>query len=181
MIRYMSAEDRREVLLTYGRMFNLQVFIETGTNTGDTPWALMHAFVDLYTIELDETLFQDANNRFVQQPNVHVIHGDSTYVLPQILAKINVPALVWLDGHHSGGATARGDLDTPVVQELEALFADTRKHVILVDDARIFKGQPEHDDEPHYHDYPSCEWVQEQAEANGYDYLLLDDIIRLTP
>lgn len=180
-IRYMSAEERRTVLLEYGQRFDLRVFIETGTNTGDTPWALKGSFDDLFTIELDDRLHRAAVRRFLNDPHVHVLQGDSTDVLPEVLNIVKGPALVWLDGHHSGPGTAHGALDTPVVQELETLFNDSRKHVILVDDARIFDGQPEHNDEPHYHDYPSVEWIAEQADIHGYDFELKDDIIRLTP
>lgn len=180
-IIYMSADQRREVLRAYGHHYHLNVFIETGTNDGGTPWLLRDEFRELYTIELATKLWREAERRFAMFPHVHCLHGDSTTVLPQVLEAISEPALVWLDGHYSGGVTAHGDLDTPVKQELEALFADGRNHVILVDDARIFVGGPEHDDEPHYHDYPSIQWVKDTAEANGFDFVLKDDIMRLTP
>jgi hypothetical protein len=49
--------------------------------------------------------------------------------------------LYWLDGHHSAGNTGRGAKDTPIREELDAVFA--RGHpgdVILIDDARCFDG-----------------------------------------
>lgn len=180
-MRYMSAEERRAVLLEYGKKYRLEIFIETGTNTGDTPWALKDHFVDLYTIELDEKLYTAASERFKDLPQVRVLPGDSSYVLPNILNIVRGPALLWLDGHHSGPGTGRGEFDTPIVKELEAIFTDDRRHVILIDDARIFDGQPEHNDEPHYADYPSCEWIEDVAKSYGYDYELRDDIVRLTP
>lgn len=179
--RYLDASERREVLRHYGRSYGLDVFIETGTNTGDTPWALRFEFNQIYTIELDDKLYREAVNRLSPATNIEVLYGDSAEVLPYVLTRIDRPALVWLDGHHSGPGTARGALDTPVCQELEALFKDGRPHVILVDDARIFDGQPEHWDEPHYKDYPTLEWIHELANANDYDYMLKDDIVRLTP
>lgn len=179
--RFLEANERREVLRDYGVKYGLHTFIETGTNRGDTPWALRHNFDKLYTIELSEELYDAASARFRDSPMVQCVHGDSTERLPEVLPQFKGPALVWLDGHHSGPGTAHGTLDTPIVQELEALFADGRKHVILIDDARIFDGQPEHLDYPHYGDYPSCEWVEEQARAHGFDYELRDDIMRLTP
>lgn len=179
--RFLEADERRMVLREYGAKYNLRTFIETGTNRGDTPWFLKHNFERLYTIELSDELYEAAWKRLADAPNIMCLHGDSTERLPDALASFEGPALVWLDGHHSGPGTAHGKLDTPIVQELEALFADGRKHVILVDDARIFDGQPEHDDYPHYADYPSCEWVEEQARSHGFDYELRDDIMRLTP
>lgn len=178
---YLSAAQRREILRSYGRHYELNVFIETGTNDGGTPWLLKDDFRELYTIELAPQLWREALARFQDYQHVHCLLGDSTEVLPDVLANITEPALVWLDGHYSGGVTAHGALDTPVKQELEALFADGRNHVILVDDARIFEGEVEHFDYPHYHDYPSVQWVRELAEANGFDFLNEDDIMRITP
>lgn len=179
--RFLEADERRQILREYGQKYGVRVFVETGTNLGDTPWFLRNDFTKLYTIELSSELYNAAVDRFSGTPQVQVVQGDSTDLLPQVLASFEGPALVWLDGHHSGPGTAHGTLDTPVVQELEALFADGRSHIILVDDARIFDGQPEHNDEPHYGDYPSVEWVHDLARANGYDCELRDDIIRLTP
>lgn len=178
---FLEAKERREALRDYGRQYRMRVFIETGTHRGDTPWFLKHNFEQLYTIELDDALYEAAVERFRDAPQVTCLHGDSTEQLPHALTLFEGPALVWLDGHHSGPGTAHGKLDTPIVQELETLFADGRKHVILIDDARIFEGQPEHFDYPHYADYPSCEWVEELAKSHGYDYELVDDIMRLTP
>lgn len=177
----LEPDDRRRVLRDYGQRYNLRTFIETGTNRGDTPWFLKHNFEKLYTIELSDDLYEAAVDRFRDAPQIQAVHGDSTDRLPEILASFDGPALVWLDGHHSGPGTAHGNLDTPIVQELGALFADGRKHVILIDDARIFEGQPEHFEYPHYGDYPSCEWVEEQARAHGFEFEMSDDIMRLTP
>lgn len=180
-VRYMTAEERRVVLKQYGIKYGLRSFVETGTNTGETPWTLQHHFDELFTIELEPTLYKRAKERFRRVGKVTCLHGDSTDVLPEVLRRLQQPALFWLDGHHSGPGTAHGKLDTPVVQELEILFADGRRHVILVDDARIFDGQPEHNDEPHYHDYPTVEWVAELAAKHDFDCELKDDIIRITP
>ena len=51
------------------------------------------------------------------------------------------PALFWLDAHYSGPITARGVLDTPIVQELAAIRAHpVAGHVVLIDDMRDFTG-----------------------------------------
>lgn len=182
--RYMSADDRRKVIAKYGQDWHVDILIETGTNNGDTPITLKHQFKMIHTIELEPTLYRTARARLSNLKHVHCHEGDSTEVLPQILKRLNEPAVIWLDGHCSGPGTARGDFDTPVVQELEALFEAVdrgHRHVILVDDARIFAGQPEHNDEPHYADYPTLDWIEELALKHDYDYVLLDDIVRLTP
>jgi hypothetical protein len=176
MQRFLEAPERREILRQYGEKYRLKTFVETGTSTGDTPWYLKDSFEVLFTIELHEQLYLNALEKF-RGTRITALYGDSTVVLPKVLDSFDGPALVWLDGHHSGPGTAHGDRDTPVVQELEILFGDGRRHVILVDDARCF----EHFDYPHYADYPTCEWVEEIATAHDYDYELRDDIMRLTP
>lgn len=178
---FLPAEQRREILKQYGQDYGLDVFIETGTNEGQTPWALKDLFRCLFTIELSDDLFHYAVSMFRPYPHVTCLHGDSSVVLPQVLAMIDAPALVWLDGHYSGPGTAHGTLSTPIEKELTILFTDERAHVILVDDARIFKGEAEHDLHDHYTDYPSLQWIEDLAHDHDYDYLMKDDIVRLTP
>lgn len=176
---YLPAEVRREILRDVGREWGLTVFIETGTNDGGTPLFLKDDFAELHTIELGQRQWAAAQEMFRPYPHVHCWHGDSTDVLPKVLETIDAPALVWLDGHWSGGDTARGSVDTPVAAELKTLFADGRPHVILVDDARIFKGGQAWEEQ--FGDYPSIDWVRQLAEVHGYRFALLDDIMRLIP
>ena len=64
------------------------------------------------------------------------------------------PAVFWLDGHFSAGPTARADLDTPIVEELEAVLTHDRDdHVVLIDDARLFGTG----------DYPTIDQVRAQV------------------
>lgn len=178
---FLEAPERRKLLRDYGRQYKLRTFVETGTHLGETCWFLRDDFDRLFTIELFPEFYNNAVERF-RGTKVSPVFGDSAEMLAQVLGGFEGPALFWLDGHHSGPGTAHGAVKgTPVVEELETLFADPRKHVILVDDARVFKGQPENGDYPHYADYPTCEWVEEQARAHGYDYELRDDVMRLTP
>jgi len=46
--------------------YQLEIFIETGTFLGDTPWAFRNSFKEIYTIELSETLAKLALNRFAK-------------------------------------------------------------------------------------------------------------------
>lgn len=175
---FMPAAARREVLREYGKRHDLRIFIETGTNDGGTPWALKDDFDELHTIELGEHQWLAAVERFRPYPHVECSFGDSADVLPTILARIDQPALIWLDGHWSGGTTARGREDTPVLRELAAIFATGIPHVVLVDDARLFEGMPLHAEQPNW---PHIDEVRSLAKDHGYRYELTDDIIRLTP
>ncbi|MCZ7616643.1 MAG: hypothetical protein M5T52_24530 [Ignavibacteriaceae bacterium] len=79
---------------------------------------------------------------------MEIINGDSGKLLKQLVAKISDPAIFWLDGHYSGFETAKGDIETPIKQELGAILNSELNHIILIDDARLFIGQ---------NDYPTIE------------------------
>lgn len=68
-----------------------------------------------------------------------------------IVKEITSKAIFWLDGHYSGGITARGDKDCPIWEELKAIFSTNTEHIILIDDARLFIGE---------RDYPSLSGVK---------------------
>lgn len=118
------------------------VFIETGTYLGFTIERVKHLFQHVYTIELGLHLWQNAKAKFANDANVVVIHGDSGQALPAVLAAIgDQRALVWLDAHWSRGVTARGEIDTAVSAELDAIRdAGRRDHVLMVDDLADFTG-----------------------------------------
>ncbi len=120
-------------------MFHLRTFVETGTCFGDMVRGVLRDFDDIYSVELDSVLFMHAQARFRRHPHVRIISGDSAEVLGRLVPQLASPALFWLDGHYSGGVTAHGSEETPVLQELQHIFAGTAvEHVALVDDARCF-------------------------------------------
>jgi len=123
-----------------GQRFGLDTLVETGTYLGDTVATLRPRFRRVISIELSAQLAAAASERFTATPGVTILEGDSAQLLPSVLADLNGPALFWLDGHWSGGVTARGDVDSPVVAELEAVLSDRYQHVVLIDDARCFVG-----------------------------------------
>jgi hypothetical protein len=94
---------------------------------------------------------------------------------PEILAKINQPALFWLDGHYSSGITARGQQDTPIILELQAILsAKDLGHAIVIDDARDFGSAP---------DYPSLADVRSMILSRwpDRDIRISNDSIQITP
>lgn len=113
-------------------------FIETGSYHGDgIKMALDAGFSHIYSIEIAPRYIDYCKSRFSNHPNVTLLLGDSTYVLPELLKQIDAPATFWLDGHYSWG-TARGDLNSPILQELEAIREHPIKtHTILIDDIRL--------------------------------------------
>lgn len=130
-------------LRAYASRFGLKVLVETGTYLGDMVAAMEPDFDRIYSIELGADLHQRAVDRFRGCENVVLIHGDSGAELGQLLPQLAQPALFWLDGHYSAGATARGSKDTPIVDELgHILRSGDMGHVVIVDDAREFGADP---------------------------------------
>ena len=156
------------------KKFDLKVLVETGTYLGDMVEAQRNHFEKIYSIELSKKLFRRANKRFKLFPQITILNGDSGIVLNKLLPGIDMPALFWLDGHYSGGITAKGAKECPVPEELEAILKSDFYHIILIDDARLFNGT---------HDYPTLDQVKQICEKSGRNYSLTvkDDIIRLIP
>jgi hypothetical protein len=163
------------VLSAYRRRYGLFQFIETGTYFGETLAYMAHQkSVHATSIELNDAYYKAAEQRFGGYSNVTILHGDSGKLLPELVRQLQAPALFWLDGHYSGGETARANLETPISAELEAILQSTVKgHVILIDDARDFNGS---------HDYPHLDRLLETVRVSSiYDIEVSTDIIRLTP
>jgi hypothetical protein len=123
---------------------NANVFIETGTYLGVTTKRCAPFFKQVYTVELDQQLAEQAKQFLKSSHNVKVIQGDALEVLPKILEKKDIDdILVFLDGHFSGGITACGELPEPAIEELKIL-ANSQKKIaaIIIDDFRLFGTEP---------------------------------------
>jgi hypothetical protein len=119
-------------------------------------------------------LYRGAKERFANDSKVHLFLGDSASVLKELLPNIAARPLFWLDAHYSGGITARGTIDTPIVQELEVILALCPDCVVLIDDARLFDGS---------NSYPTLAELTRRVEGRAPRLLIevKDDIIRLHP
>jgi hypothetical protein len=140
---------KQRVLLEIAETYRTKTLVETGTYYGDMVAAMMPHFERIYSIELSDDLFAKAVKRFRHDPQVVLVHGDSGSAIEGIVASLDAPALFWLDGHYSGGETARGNLDTPVLAELAHVLAASLPHPIVIDDARLFGTDPNYPDLEH--------------------------------
>ncbi len=168
-------ERKHAVIRAHAERYAPKIFIETGTFMGDTLAAVRDRFERLYSIELSDSLFRRAKARFAGDPNILLAHGDSARALPRLLAHIDRPCLFWLDGHFSGGVTAKGEKSTPVIEELEGILSHpVRGHVILIDDARDFNGTD---------DYPGLEALRELVDASPghWRFEVREGIIAILP
>lgn len=166
---------KRRIVSGYARRFRPKYFVETGTYEAEMTWAQRKHFERIFTIEISSELHQRAVRRFRGYPHVEALHGDSGELLPVVLAKIDAPALFWLDAHYSEGITAYSGTETPIMQELELIFGHpVREHILMIDDARCFDGT---------HDYPTIREVRELILSHRPDwhFEVSVDIIRAHP
>lgn len=168
---------KREMHLEYAKRFGLRLFVETGTFKGDTVESMRPHFDRIYSIELADKFYDLAVKRFSGVRKIELFHGDSGKLMPDVVAKLDGPTLFWLDGHYSGGNTAKGELAAPVWPELKAIFAGMQHpFVVLIDDARCFRHVGSED-------YPAVSdieaWVAEQRPDLGVEVAM--DCIRIAP
>ena len=165
---------KHQTIRDYAERFNLRVFVETGTYFGDTIAAVMRSFDKLYSIELSRDIYEIARKRFVRMDKVTIIHGDSGVEINKVINWLDQPALFWLDSHFSGGVTARGNTNTPVIEELKQILrSPIEGHVIIIDDAHSFGTDP---------DYPSIEELCDLIRAlqPGIKIEVENNMIRIT-
>ena len=165
IVKQMAIEEFRN-------KFQTKILVETGTYLGDMVEAQRAHFEKIYSIELSEKLFNRAKKRFKNYSHITILQGDSGIVLNKLIPGIDQPALFWLDGHYSGGITAKAEKECPVREELETILKSSLPHIILIDDARLFNGTQ---------DYPTTEEIKSIIEKSGNSYSLevKDDIIRI--
>jgi SAM-dependent methyltransferase len=134
-----SALAKRHLLLAKLRSCNLNVVIETGTFLGDTTHFLAARGYSVVTIEVEPRLAAWARARFDGVANVRVVEGDSEQLMSGLIANLDQPALFYLDGHYSGGETGKGQHETPVVKEVEAILREAPSgSFVIIDDVRCF-------------------------------------------
>lgn len=130
------------IVKQYASKYSIKNFIETGTYLGSMVDASRDIFDKIYTIELDKILYKRAKKKFAKLKHISVFLGDSSLVLPTILKKIENPVLFWLDAHYSGGITTKGNLITPITEEVNSILRHkVKNHIILIDDASLFIGK----------------------------------------
>jgi hypothetical protein len=148
LLRFRLANPRPyskfRMIRSIARQTGARMLIETGTFRGITAERCSKVFERVFTIELDKDLAAKAATFLQPRRNVEVIQGDGLVELPRLLERAEVnDALIFLDGHYSGGITAQSDLPEPAVEELRILASFKPKiRAILIDDFRCFGQLP---------------------------------------
>ena len=112
-------------------------YIETGTYLGDGIKHVLNDYKIIHSIELSEKWYQHNVKQFKNNNNVKMYLGDSKKILPELLKTINEPITIYLDAHYSGGTTAFGEEEVPLLFELEVLKERKYDDIIIIDDCRL--------------------------------------------
>ena len=115
-------------------------------------WAADH-FAHVITVEYHVGRYNKCIRRAAKSSNIVVLCGDSRDYAGYILSLLTSPALIWLDAHWSGdlGYSKPERGECPVLEEIGAINADGKRHVIMIDDAHQFE-QPPNDEWPTFDD-----------------------------
>ncbi len=167
----LTARGKARTLIRYGTRNRIPTLIETGTYHGSTVAGCLRHFERIYTIELDDVLYEAARDRFSNEPTVTVIHGDSYTELSRLASEVTGPALFWLDAHYSSGDTAKGAYDPPLPWELRAIVDRAQPDVVLIDDARLMGVSP---------GYPTLDQIHNLVDERASNFEVRHDIIRIT-
>lgn len=132
--------------------FNIKAFVETGTAHAETALKVLNIFSSIYTVELADSLYQEANGKLAST-HARCYHNNSVDFLKMILPELGqAPIVYWLDAHWDGGSTAGVDEQCPLLNELEVINGrEGNNDFILIDDAHVFfspavlGGQETHD------------------------------------
>jgi hypothetical protein len=114
-----------------------RICIETGTYQAESTTQFARSFAAVHTIELSEQWYASSREKLSCYENVTCHHGDSADVLRDLLPKISEPAVFFLDAHYSGGSTALGKEQKPLLRELEPICARSQRDILIVDDLRL--------------------------------------------
>lgn len=116
--------------------------IEVGSYKGVTARRLSRIFDVVHTIEIDRDLHEQAKARCRDRKNIQLYLGDGAKLLGEVLEKVD-KAVLFLDGHFSGGATGHGDEPEPVLAEIDLIIPHLHRLVgVVVDDFRLFGVEP---------------------------------------
>jgi hypothetical protein len=138
-----SIRAKRRHLLRLARERGHRILVESGTYKGGTVRFCAPRMDRVISVELDPQLFEAARRRFADEPGVEILHGDATEVIPDVVSRLTEPPLIWLDGHFSGGETARGEVVEPALAILDRLSSRPPGSTIVVDDLRLFGLAPD--------------------------------------
>jgi hypothetical protein len=129
-----SVRAKRRHLLRLARERGHRILVESGTYKGGTVRFCAPRMDRVISVELDPQLFDAARRRFKTEPGVQIL---------EVVSQLTEPPLIWLDGHYSGGETARGEVVEPALAILDRLTTRPPRSTVVIDDLRLFGLAPD--------------------------------------
>lgn len=116
--------------------YGTTIFVETGTFRGDgVNKALTLGYDEIYSIELDKKRYKPLAQKFEDDDEVTLIHGNSEKEFPKLMDKINKRCTIFLDAHYCGDDGEKADKWSPIREELNYLKTHPIKnHTIILGD-----------------------------------------------
>jgi hypothetical protein len=116
-----------------------RIFFETGTYMGDSVQdAIDLGFETIISVEIEPHFFDENYKRFMpldiwgprptEIPELYLYKGDSSIMMPELLQKVDRPALFWLDAHRNG-------YESPIKHEIKHILNHKiDNHTVIIDD-----------------------------------------------
>lgn len=124
---------RRRILFDLLYYFPINTIVETGTYYGTTTALFAATSLPIYTVESHPRYFSSAKLRFLfNRSKVHLYKGDSRSFLRNLSQDSSVSkedVFFYLDAHWSE--------DLPLREELEIIFANWKRPIIMIDDFQV--------------------------------------------
>ena len=148
-------------------------WIETGTYLGDTTRFLAKTFPStiITSLEPDFTLFSFNKSRLSKFHNIKLVNSTSENSLSDIVSNETGTVNFWLDGHFSGDITFKGQIYSPILEELNIIERNISrlKVCVFIDDIRDFTGDEQTG-------YPSKNKLVDWANRNNCEWHIEMDI-----
>ena len=154
-------------------------YIETGTYLGNGIKDVLNNYDNIHSIELSDRWYNYNVEQFAKYSNVKMYLGDSKKILPELLNNIKEPITVYLDAHYSGGTTAFGEEEVPLLYELEILQKREYDDIIIIDDCRLLGKTGICGAGDNHPVYPTMTYDWTGITKNNIVKLLKDDYILL--
>ena len=124
---------RHRIFIGILRAVPITAIVETGTHRGTTTAAFAATGLPVYSIERDPRYFGHSQIRFfARRRHVHLFEGDSRSCLTKLAANQSIPkedVFFYLDAHWQA--------DLPLREELDIVFANWRRPVVMIDDFHV--------------------------------------------
>lgn len=163
---------KMDVLKRYS--FQGMTWVETGTWMGDTTKELSGIASHVHSIEPQLDFVVAARERFRNLVNVSFHHGTSEQLFEEVVGSCSGDMAFWLDGHFSSGGTYEGEIDTPILSELQVVAESLSRFnsvSVFVDDFRCFDPS-----NAEFSDYPEKKVLVDWANENGLSWTVEHDI-----